>query len=557
VKIPGVEPVNVQPSYPGIRAGAASFGTDTRYAAAELSEGAEALARGYALGKERDRQALTKRQMTDSAAEAADIKAQIELAAKKHDIELRRSITDPDEYDKASQEGFAKIRDELMKTAKQPFTAQILAKDLPNVYGNLLESSALHTDAMRVDRASATFERTAANKLELIALTPPADEKAIAGYWKDIVNAGQDVIPYKGQTWVQDKIDGYRKGVTETVRRRNVAEDEADARRRYDDPAQRATIMANLTAGAYRFMPPDEQIKLRDTLVAKTATEHEAIRKEQERLKTQTFDEALRTIVDLTSAKDYAGAGHALTRYRDSFSGAEYKVTAEYIKNAETTKDSDPTARLNLQQIVYTADTLPAVQRATSLTMQAVAGRYLSGTDGDKYLGHLQDMRKGLSNRAEDKGLDAYHRDRSDVQRQMTEDMKVTGNFQALVPQAQQAYAMALKDFTEANPAGGQGGEPPSVWYARKRPEYLARVQQAGQVRVQELRRGLKFLDPTQAVKNPLMFRNEDHMFEELKRLREAEEIEQQMILLGVKPAGAQSSEPKTNNLGFKPKGTN
>ncbi len=216
MKIPVVQAdVNVSGERPGGRIPAWAFMPPAAVAADELAQ--TAVIGAHLLGQREARQ--RQRQQMESLAEANDKQAQIELAAKQYEIDLRRTVTDPDEYEKQVKEGFAKIRDEITKDVTKPYTQQILAKKLPAVYGNLLERSAAHADGLRKESAVATRDRTTANVYALQALTPWDDDKEQGRLFGMIAGAAEDAKGYVGaadtEKFLQEHRTRYLKGIAQ------------------------------------------------------------------------------------------------------------------------------------------------------------------------------------------------------------------------------------------------------------------------------------------------------------------------------------------------------
>jgi hypothetical protein len=160
----------------------------------------------------------------------------------------------------------------------------------------------------------------------------------------------------------------------------------------------------------------------------------------------------------------------------------------------------------------------------------------------------------------EDKALDAYHRERSEIRDLVQQDVKVSGPLEAIIPQAQQVYAMALDDYNRSVPVEGATGETPRAWYNRTRAQWIGHVTRAAGTRLQEIDRTVRFKTPEALNGARDQYLQADGQlspafYDQVRLLKQADDIRREMQRIqGLptqdKPAGQSSATPG-KSLGF------
>lgn len=477
MRIPIVQAdVGVSGSLPAPRLPANAYGTGAALASG-IAEAGDAIAK-----------AIHRRQILNSEAEAADIGTQIELAARQQDIELRRSTTDPDDYLRATTQGYETARDRLLKNAKHPYTEQILAQKLPGVQRGLLDRAATHADAMRVDATGARLDRTTSNVFTLQALTPYDDAVEQGRLWGIVESAAHDAAPVIGQKKAQDFIDEHRKKFVN-----GVAEQHKDA-----DPAG---FLKN--ADSYAVLGSEKLALLRREADAKVKaddkTHDEKMEKFYKEVEALAEEERQGRLVGL-DAKARAGALTSddlrlASAMRTVKTPAEYDHLATLI-NAPPDRASDPEILRIVGADIRAADGVQVTSRYSDADVRrlmaehATGGRGLSQKDGFA----LIDRQRETGQRVQDQD----HTLRGEQYRAALEEgrkrLGISSPFETLDPVRQKLDADFTADLNARSDWLNKNGRPSREVLNEILPRYVSAQRQEAHLGYQAQ---VKTLDPS------------------------------------------------------------
>ena len=441
---------------------------------------------------------------------------QMKVDFAQREIELKRAGMNPDDYPGAIQKALGESVKDAQSRLKYPDSAGAFQHvATPFAAGKLIDSK---YDAEKIRHAQM---ETAAAPLQLqdanTSVFGASPEERQAAFERGL-----------------NRIDGLlRTGVwsgpkaaSETAKFLSEVE-RGGFIKRFRDPMQRSSVMADLAQGKGTHMAPDAQLVLLKELQTQQDSEAEKARVAAEREAAAKADAAEKNITDAMANNDRVGALAILQTARaDIKSGEEYRKWHEFITAAKDKSDPEILKQLDLEVYGLNGSDAGAIAKARNRVLSAAS--QLSPTDLRTLLAHTQSLRTSLGNRREDQALSQLGHRHSAVVDQIQEDLKVTGPMERLVPQAQNVKAMALDELRRRSAYTG-GGEDPSDVYRQRKNLWISHIAGAAASRLNEIQFMLKYQDPQTLDANRANFKTEEDYYRQVRMMRDAQEIRKEL----------------------------
>lgn len=438
------------------------------------------------------RQANVAKQRIKAETEAARLQADAEVTIAEFDANLRRTVLDPDEYRRQYRDGVGTIREDILGQAQEAGTKDLLSRKLPGFLAAREVASVAHADQLFVNGRKGALTRTLDQREQLAGLAPLSDTNEFVRQFREGAGAIEATRPVVGDDETERALIAFRERVFAERARRHVNENPAD-------------FLAEIEGGSfYNGMDPTR----RDALVTQAQGKIEARQRETDRRQREAEarnDKEIKIQQEEAEVRAFQmfEAG-TLTKEWLNDAASMRLLSSEKLehfskildKRAQEGPPLDATLWREIVSEAFDTRTNP-VALADRVRRLMAEGRLPVNDDTEQVLRHLQSeanrrVTEGRVARNEGERLARERRSEArqvlgQAEQMLEADLRVTGPLEKIVPEAQNALALAKRELWNAS-AGGGGSKDAMAVYEGIKSKYIGMTATAAAGRQTVLR---------------------------------------------------------------------